>query len=704
MNDKENLTLEEIFNLAEQNHKKNNYKIAQNFYEDVLNRDSNYFAAHNNLGILFNQIGEDHKAIICFKKAIEINPNYESAHNNLGFLFSKQEKHQKAIICFKKAIEINPNYADAFYNLGNIHKKIKEFKNAINFYEKTIQINPKYLAAYYNLGNTFRAIDERQKAINCYQKVIQINPNYIDAYNNLGSVLNELGENHKAINFYEKAIQINPKYVDAYNNLGNTFKELGEHQKAINFYEKAIEINPENLISYWHLMNTFPVIYQNFDEINIYNKRFENSINKINYLLDTKFKYSKNLLMDTLLSSTNFYLHYQGKDIFKLQSQYANLVERITNRIYKEFDFKITKNFSSKPLKIGFVSSYFRHHTVFKLFKNWLIKLNSMKFKKYVYYCGSKFDQSTNTIKKNVDFFFNNNDVDLLISQISRDKLDVLIYLDIGMRPKIQIMTSLRLASVQYSTWGHPVTSGFKNIDYFFSSELMEVQNSQKDYTEKLINLPRLGIDYDFPDLSNIKKPKISKNLDSTIFLNLQSLFKLLPQDDHIYLDIIKNNPNSCFWFIESRRNLITSRFKNRISKLFQKHGYSFETCSYFHPKCSQEEFFGLISESDIILDSINWSGGNTSLEAISLDKPIVTLPSDFMRGRHTYGILKLMETEETIASSKKQYVEIAVKLANDINFRDSVINKIKKNKNKVFNDDKVVRSLEELILKNFYN
>ena len=704
MKDKENLTIAETFDLAEQNHKKNNFNVAQSLYNDVLKKDTNYLAAHNNLGILLNQIGEHQKAINCFQKAIQINPNYESAHNNLGFLLFKKEEYQKAVNCFQKAIQINPNYTDAFYNLGNTYKKLKEFKKAINCYQETIQINPNYFVAYYNLGNTFREIEDRQKAVNCYQKAIQINPKYIDAFNNLGTVFNELGQIEKAINCYQKAIQINPKYIDAFNNLGNTFKELGELQKAINCYEKAIEIEPENLISHWLSMNTFPVIYKNSDEIDYYNKRFENSIKKINYLLDTHSKYKKKLLMDTLLSSTNFYLHYQGKDIFKLQIQYASLVERITKKIYKEFHLEIKKNTSSKQLKIGFISSYFRHHTVSKLFKNWPIKLDQKYFKKYVYYCGNKFDESTNEIKKNVDYFFNSNDIDLLIKQIYQDKLDALIYLDIGMRPKIQIISSLRLAPIQYSTWGHPITSGFKNIDYFLSSELMEAQNSQKNYKEKLINLPRLGIDYDLPNLSNIKKLNISKNLNSTIFLNLQSLFKLLPQDDHIYLDIIKNNPNSCFWFIQSRRNLITSSFKNRISKLFQKHGYSFEKCSYFHPKCSQEEFFSLIAESDIILDSINWSGGNTSLEAISLNKPIVTYPSNYMRGRHTYGILKLIETEETIADSKEKYIEIAVKLANDINFRNSVINKIKKNKNKVFNDDKVVRSLEELILKNFYN
>ena len=539
-----------------------------------------------------------------------------------------------------------------------------------------------------------------QVAENLYNETLKTNPNYAGAHNNLGIVLNELGEYQKAISSYEKAIQIQPNYVEAHYNLGNTLKELGEHQKAISCYEKVIQIEPDNLTSHWLSMNTFPVIYKNLKEIDHYRKRFENGIKKINQLLDTQSQYTKKQLINAINSSTNFYLHYQGRDVLELQQHYAHLIERITQKIYQEFHKERKKNISSQYMKIGFVSSFFRNHTVSKLFKNWILKLDQKYFKRFVYYGDNKFDHITNEIKQNVDHFFSHTDVDQLINQISQDNLDVLIYLDIGVRPKIQILSSLRLAPIQCNTYGHPVTSGFKNIDYYFSSELMESQNSQKHYSEKLITLPGLGINYDFPNLSNIKKPNILNKSNATIFLNLQSLFKLLPQDDHIYLDILKKHSNCCFWFLHGMKNSITSIFKERISKLFQKEGYAFEKYSYFHPRCSQEEFLGLIEESDIILDSFNWSGGNTSLEAISLNKPIVTCPSGFMRGRYTYGILKILDIEETIASSKKKYIEIAVKLAGDINFRNSIVNKIKKHKNKLFNDDKPVRFLEDVIRK----
>jgi len=700
MNNKKNLTTKETFTLAVQNHQKNNLQVAEKLYKETLKTNPNHIETIFLLGSLSAQTNNFDKAKKFFQKAIQINPNHINAHNNLGNALKELGEYRKAIGCYEKAIQINPNYAKAHYNLGIVFKELGEQKKAIDCYQKAIQINPNHVNAHNNLGMELKELGEYRKAIGCYEKAIQVNPNHVEAHNNLGIVLNELGEHQKAISCCEKVIQIQPNYVNARNNLGLILSELGEHQKAISCYEKAIHIEPNNLTSHWLSMNTFPIIYENLKEINHYRKRFENGIKKINQLLDTQLQYTKKQLINAINSSTNFYLHYQGGDVLELQKHYAHLVERITHKIYQEFHKEIKIKQSIAFIKIGFISSFFTNHSVSKMYKNLIQKLDQKFFKRFVYYADNKFDHITNEIKQDADHFFSHTDVDQLINQISKDNLDVLLYLDIGMSPRIQILSSLRLAPIQCNTYGHPVTSGFKNIDYYFSSELMESQNSQKHYSEKLISLPGIGINYDSPNLSIIKKPNILNKSNATIFLNLQSLFKLLPQDDHIYLDILKKHSNCCFWFLQGEKNSITSIFKERISKLFQKEGHAFEKYSYFHPRCGSEEFLGLVEQSDIILDSFNWSGGNTSLEAISLNKPIVTCPSGFMRGRYTYGMLKILDIEETIASSKKEYIEIAVKLASDINFRNFIVNKIKKHKNKLFNDDKPVRFFEDVIRK----
>ena len=674
------------------------YKEAVSCYQKVIQINPGYAEANYNLGNVLQELGEYKEAVSCYQKAIGINPDYIKAHNNMGNVLQELGEYKEAVSCYQKVIQINPGYAEANYNLGNVLQELGEYKEAVSCYQKAIGINPENLEAYNNMGNAFDKLNKNKEAVSCYQKVIQINPSYIKAYNNLGNTFQKQEHYQEAISCYKKAIKINPNYVNTLNYLGFVYCKIGKPEEAIKCFEIAIQLEPDNLNSHWLLMNTFPIIYKNVKEIDYYRKRFGNSIDTINKLLDTKSNYKKKQIIEVLESSTNFYLHYQGKDNLKLQKKYAELIEKLTKKIYPQLHKLRKQNLSSKHIKIGFISSLFKDHSVSKTHKNFILKLNHNLFKIFVYYVGDTFDLTTNIIKDYSNEFFNHSNVDQIINKISMDSLDILMYFDIGMNPKIQIISSLKLAPIQCNTWGHPITSGFKNIDYFFSSQLMEKKDSQKYYSEKLINLPNLGIDYKPVDISNIKKQYIVNKSSKAIFFNLQNLFKLLPQHDHIYMDIIKKQPHCIFWFMQGRNDSITSAFKIRISKAFQNYNISFNKYFIFHPRCTPDEFLELIAQSDIILDSLNWSGCNTSLDAINLNKPIITFPSKYMMGRHTYSFLKLMNIEETIANSKQEYVEIAVKLTKNINFKNSIIEKIKKNKKKLFNDDKPLKLFQKFL------
>ena len=94
MNNKKDLTLKEAFDLAIHDHQNNNLQDAQSYYHKVLKIDPNFVSAHNNLGVIFKELGENQKAKSYFKKAISIDPNFALAHNNLGNIF-KELNEQK---------------------------------------------------------------------------------------------------------------------------------------------------------------------------------------------------------------------------------------------------------------------------------------------------------------------------------------------------------------------------------------------------------------------------------------------------------------------------------------------------------------------------------------------------------------------------------------------------------------------------------
>ena len=280
-----NPTTKDTFSLAVQNHKKNNLQVAKDLYKEILRTNPNHVDAHNNLGLIFQTLGEFQKSRSYYQKAIQIQPaTAYAAYYNLGLVFKELGELQKAVDCHQNAIKIKPDLVDAHNNLGIVFKELKKHQKAISCFQKAIQINPNYVDAHYNLGIVFRELGEYQKAIGCFQKAIKIKADYVKAHNNLGVVFNELGEDKKAISCFQKAIEINSNYVSAHNNLGAIFNQLGELQKAKICFKKAIQIEPTYSDAYWNLHS----LASNIDEALIILKKL--------YDIDKKFIKAKIML------------------------------------------------------------------------------------------------------------------------------------------------------------------------------------------------------------------------------------------------------------------------------------------------------------------------------------------------------------------------------------------------------------------------
>jgi len=228
MDKNKNLTIKETFGRAVKNHQEGKTDIAQDLYDQILKIDPNHSISLNNIGTIFQDLGENQKAKDCYEKAIAINPNYAEAYYNIGIIFQELKENQKAKELFEKAIEINPNYSDAHNNLGNVFKDSGNLQKAKECYEKAIENNPNHTDAHNNLGITFKNLGENGKAKECYEKAIEIDPNHSTSHNNLGVMFEELGEHQKAKNFFEKAIELNPNYADAHNQLLKSLYQLND--------------------------------------------------------------------------------------------------------------------------------------------------------------------------------------------------------------------------------------------------------------------------------------------------------------------------------------------------------------------------------------------------------------------------------------------------------------------------------------------
>jgi predicted O-linked N-acetylglucosamine transferase (SPINDLY family) len=106
---------------------------------------------------------------------------------------------------------------------------------------------------------------------------------------------------------------------------------------------------------------------------------------------------------------------------------------------------------------------------------------------------------------------------------------------------------------------------------------------------------------------------------------------------------------------------------------------------------------------SDIILDPYPFGGCNSSLEAFSLGKIVITCASNMINGRFTCGFYKKMDLEYLITYNKDDYVNLALKIANDKAFKLDAETKIKEKSKILFNDEESINEWKNDI-KNIYS
>jgi predicted O-linked N-acetylglucosamine transferase (SPINDLY family) len=104
-------------------------------------------------------------------------------------------------------------------------------------------------------------------------------------------------------------------------------------------------------------------------------------------------------------------------------------------------------------------------------------------------------------------------------------------------------------------------------------------------------------------------------------------------------------------------------------------------------PQVGHDDYLALCAACDAMLDSVRWSGGNTSLDAIACALPVVTLPGAYMRARQSAAMLAQIGVPELVARDAADYVAIAMRLASDREWRDDVSARIDRGAGQLFDD-----------------
>jgi tetratricopeptide (TPR) repeat protein/tRNA A-37 threonylcarbamoyl transferase component Bud32 len=214
-------------------------------YEKALEIDPRYADAWINKGLSLHALKRQDEEILCYEKALEIDPRHVLAWNNKGWTLDKLDPIE-AIACFSKALEIDPRFTRAWMGKGIALEGLERYEEAVICFSKVLEIDPQYPLARCNKGDALHHLGRHKEAIACYSIAVEIDPRDADAWFSEGVAVSALGRNEDAVTCYSNALEIDPGYTAAWTNKGLSLHALKRHDEAILCYEKALEIDPRD--------------------------------------------------------------------------------------------------------------------------------------------------------------------------------------------------------------------------------------------------------------------------------------------------------------------------------------------------------------------------------------------------------------------------------------------------------------------------
>lgn len=640
------------------------------------------------------------------KAARALAPDDPDALHLHGVVLWRLGRAAEAAPLLQRAAAAAPGSAEARKNLGIVLFDLHRIDEAIVCFREATRLQPQMAAAHYHLATALREKGDLDAAIAVLQRVLTLLPDLREAANDLAAALKERGRIPEAIAIFQAIAARHPQDALAWINLGRCLLDYGNASEARQAFEHALTLNPRAAAArFGKCLASLPLGYESEEAIRASRAAYERELSGLCDYYAAAAPAERAIAADSGAHTLPFYLAYQGQDDRALQAKFGGLIADLQQSRYPQWAARpsMPPRQADGRLRIGVVSGFFRQHSVWKLFAGWVRGLDRRRFRVLGYSTSQRRDAETAKARAAFDAFVDEPlPFEALAARIRADAPHALLYPEIGMDSVTLRLAALRLAPLQCVSWGHPDTTGLPTIDAFLSSDLMEPPEADAYYTERLVRLSNTSLDYMPLDVVPVAPDLAAAGVrpEAIKYLCCQSLYKYRPAHDHLLAAIAAQVPTAQFLFIEHALSpSLTAMSRERFAAAFRARGLDPARHIVFLKPLDAARYAGLNAACDIYLDSLDWSGGNTALEAIAAGLPLVTLPGQFLRGRHFLALLKRMGIGETVAGSMDEYVAIAVRLGRDAAWRAEQSSRVVERRGLLYNDREPVAALEQFLL-----
>ena len=722
-------------------------------YERIIALAPGHFDATHLLGVVALQQGRLEQAKRLITAALRVNPRHAVALNNLGMVHLRDGDPELACRQFELALKLHPNSVDALANLGtalrlvgrsrealvplrhahavNTHSAqvsnligaclmdIGEQQSAVKYFEAATAAEPDQADGWGNLAIALNSVGENARARECVDKAVALSPGSSAALAARGAVEFEGGHIEDAIETYREAIELPDPSTETYCAYANALWTSGRCDEALDYLQKSVSLNGNNVIARWKLaMSQCRPFYETVGDLEASRKAFAESIEELQAWFREKHRGEA---FAAVGSTQPFFIAYHPFNNRGLLSSYGRLCCEWMASMPVDAG-SVRNEAPPEKMRIGIASAHIRNHSVWNaITKGWVQQLDKTRFEIFIFQLDRAHDEeTTKAVAQAAHFEKGPKTVQAWARTIGDARLDALIYPEIGMDALTTQLASLRLAPVQAATWGHAETTGLPTMDLFISAEGLEPADAAGNYSERLVRLPNLGVHVEplLPPAASPDLRSLGLSADEPLLLCPGTPFKYSPVHDHVWARIAKGlqaaggrrgwsglanrlrgRGAGRMVFFRSGSATMDDLLVHRLRRAFDNERADFDASVRFIPHLARPQFFGLMQQSALLLDTIGFSGFNNALQAIESGLPVLAHEGAFMRGRLASGIMRRLELHELVADSDQAFIEKAVELAANEPKRNALRVEIAKRRHILFNDLEPVRALERCLV-----
>lgn len=609
--------LVELAVLADSQYKEGLYKKAEKNYCQLLQRFPDNSTVLQSLAAVCQKTNRLEEALVYLRKIVVLHPTDAVAHCNLAKVLQQMDRKGEAIASFEKAIATDPDSLVALDNLGFLYKTMNKLIEARKLHEKVVKLDPAHASGWNNLGIINGLEGYPDLAQEQFNKALTLNPEFSEAHLNLGALLKDLGKLKQAVFHLEKCLETDADNAVALNNLANVYLSACQQSKAVHLYRKALAIQPDYIEAHSNLL-----LCLHYDS--------ENSVKEI---FEEHLRWSR-----VHLANIEVQNHPAGK---------SN---------------------ENGILKVGYISADLREHSVSRFIEPVILGHKPEKVELFVYSDVRNPDQVTGRLQKTVGAGWRDItslDDKQLCEQISNDQIDILVELGGHTAHNRLIAMAAKPAPIQISYLGYPDTTGLSSIDYRLTDGLVDPEGTiDSYYTEKLWRLPQGFFSY-MPnrDAPAVELPPSLKNGYIT-FGSFNMSSKINQEVVRLWARILEAVPNSRFLL---KAAVFTDGVTvDYLRQLFADHGIEAERLVFKGHQPDSVSHLKLYGEIDIALDPFPYNGTTTTLEALWMGRPVISLIGNSHAARVGYSILNQLGLESCLAETEEEYLTAAVALAAD--------------------------------------